>query len=121
MVNYMQIACQNIPVKPLEGILDIIYIDLIGVYVNGKTSGIHNNKGGGKLCYMSMLEQPSVCDTQSGSTEFPEQNKSWCDCDIPKCQCNGSHYIGNNKSIGRKYPNMEALRQGNASRKASRI
>ena len=67
----MQIQFQNSPVKPLEGILDIIYIDLIGVYVNGKTSGIHNNKGGGKLCYMSILEQPSVYATQSGSTEFP--------------------------------------------------
>ena len=54
MVNYTQIVFQNRSIRPLEGVPDKIYIDKFGAYVNGKTSGIHSNEGGGKLGYMSI-------------------------------------------------------------------
>ena len=42
----------------------------LSIYVNGQTSGIHRNEGGGKLGYICILAQPSVYATQSGSTSF---------------------------------------------------
>ena len=68
MVNDTQIVFQNCPVGPLEGISDKIYINKLGSYVKGQTSGIHSNEVGRKLGYMSILAQPSVYATQSGST-----------------------------------------------------
>ena len=62
MVNDTQI------VGPLEGVPDKIYLHKLGGYVNGQTSGIHSNEGGGTLGYMSISAQPSVYATQSGST-----------------------------------------------------
>ena len=65
MVNETQIAFQNFPVGPLEGVTDKISTNKLGVYVNGQTLGIHRNEGGGgKLCYISILAQPSVYATQ---------------------------------------------------------
>ena len=42
----------------------------LSIYVNGQTSGIHRNEGGGKLGYICILAQPSVYATQLG-TAFP--------------------------------------------------
>ena len=64
MVNDTQIIFQNRPVRPLEGVPDKIYLDKLGTYVNGKTSDIHKNEGGGKLGYMSILSQQIVYATQ---------------------------------------------------------
>ena len=49
MVNGMQTVFQNSPLGPLEGVIDKIYLNKLGAYVNGKTSGIHSNEGGSKL------------------------------------------------------------------------
>ena len=64
MVNDTQIVFQICPVRPLEGVPDKIYLDKLGTYVNGKTSDIHRNEGGGKLGYMSISAQQIVYATQ---------------------------------------------------------
>ena len=71
MVNDTQTVFQNFPVKPLEGVIEKINIDELVVYVKEQTSGIHRNKVGGKLVYMSILVQPRLYTTQSGSTASP--------------------------------------------------
>ena len=121
MVNDTQIVFQYFPVGRLKGVLGKIYLDKIGAYVNGKTADIHSNEGGGKLGYISILNQPRVYATQSGSTAFPVPNKSRCNCGITKCQFNGSHYISNNKSIRRKNSNLEGVQQRNASSQTSHL
>ena len=63
MVNETQIMFQNCPVGSLEGVSEKIYLDKLGAYANGQTSGIHSNEVGGKLGYMSTSAQPSVYDT----------------------------------------------------------
>ena len=70
MVNDTQIVFQFFPVGPLKVIPGKIYLDKFGMYVNRQTSGIHKNEDGGKLGYMSISAQPSVCATESGNTAF---------------------------------------------------
>ena len=64
MVNDTQIAFQNCPVGPLEGVLDKIHIYKLGAYVNRKMLGIHSNEGGRRLGYLSISAQLSVYATQ---------------------------------------------------------
>ena len=71
MVNDTQIVFHHCPIVPLEGVPENIYLNKLGTYVNRQTLGIHSNKGGGKLGYMSISAQPSVYAKKSVSTEFP--------------------------------------------------
>ena len=70
MVNDTQIVFQTCPVRPIGGVPDKIYLDKLGVYVNGQTAGTHRNECGVNLGYGYISDQLSVYDTQSGSTAF---------------------------------------------------
>ena len=70
MVNDTQTVFQNCPVRPIGGVPDKIYLDKLGVYVNGQTAGTHRNECGVNLGYGYISDQLSMYDTQSGSTAF---------------------------------------------------
>ena len=45
MKNDTQIVFKNFPLQPSNSIPDKIYLDTLGAYINGHTSGIHSNEG----------------------------------------------------------------------------
>ena len=71
MKNNTQIIFENCPFQPSDSVPDKIYLGVLSVYVNSQTAGIHSNEGGASLCYIAILAQPSIYDTQLLSIEFP--------------------------------------------------